>query len=58
MDGNAARKDAYSSRRVLQMGVGQKVYFLIDVFGTASIDQACTVAEQRVNYEAWAKSVK
>ena len=64
---NAARRDAYPSRMVLQMGQG--VYLLkpgvqakrenlVDLFGFAPIDQVCSVAEQRENYEIWIKSLK
>ena len=66
---NAARKDAYPSRMALEMGGGRKIYILrhgvqarredlVDVFGAASIDQVCTVAEQRASYESWIRSLK
>jgi len=66
---NAARKDAYPSRMALEMGGGRKIYILrhgmqarredlIDIFGAASIDQVCTVAEQRASYESWTRSLK
>lgn len=66
---NAARRDAYPSRMTLEMGGGRKLYILrhgvqarredlVDVFGAASIDQVCTVAEQRAGYESWLRSLK
>lgn len=66
---NAARKDAYPSRMVLEMGGGRKIYLLtagmptrredlVDVLGAASIDQVTTVADQQVGYENWLRSLK
>jgi hypothetical protein len=66
---NAARKDAYPSRMALEMGGGRKIYLLspgiqtrredlVDVLGVASIDQVCTVEEQRIGYENWLRSLK
>jgi hypothetical protein len=66
---NAARKDAYPSRMVLEMGGGRKVYLLkagmqarqedlVDVFGEASVEKVCTVEEQRANYKIWVRSLK
>jgi hypothetical protein len=66
---NAARKDAYPSRMTLEMGGGRKIYLLnsgvqttredlVDVLGAASVDQVCTVAEQRIGYEDWLRSLK
>ncbi|MEC5408442.1 hypothetical protein VOM14_23100 [Paraburkholderia sp. MPAMCS5] len=65
---NGARKDAYPSQMALQMGGGRKVYLLhsgksakrqdlVDIFGSATIDQVCSVAEQRAAYEAWVQSL-
>lgn len=65
---NAARKDAYPSRMLLEMGGGRKSYLLrqgkpaskedlIDVFDPATYDQVGTVAEQRQGYEAWLRSL-
>lgn len=66
---NAARKDAYPSRMMLQMGGGRKIYILsyglqasdedlVDVLGMATIDQVGTVEEQRIGYENWLRSLK
>ena len=66
---NAARRDAYPSRTALEMGGGRKIYLLkfgmqakredlVDIFDAASVDQVCTVAEQRANYEIWIRSLK
>jgi hypothetical protein len=65
---NGARKDAYPSQMALQMGGGRKIYLLhsgksakredlVDIFGSASIEQVCSVAEQRAAYEAWVQSL-
>jgi hypothetical protein len=64
----AARKDAYPSRMLLEMGGGRKSYLLhrgkqatkadlIDVFEPASYEQVGTVAEQRQGYEEWLRSL-
>lgn len=66
---NAARKDAYPSRAVRQMGGGFKVYVLrtgqqaspadlVDALGPASFDQIATVAEQRAAFEKWLRSLR
>lgn len=66
---NAARKDAYPSRMAREMGGGRKIYLLthgvqarredlVDIFGAASLDQVCTVAEQHARYEDWIRSLK
>ncbi len=66
---NAACKHAYPSRMMLEMGGGRKIYILrngvqarrddlVDVFGAATVDQVCTVAEQRADYESWIRSLK
>ncbi|WP_322027875.1 hypothetical protein [Burkholderia sp. BCC1977] len=66
---NGARKDAYPSRMMLQMGLGKKIYLLreseqarredlVDIFGGAAIDQVCSVDEQRSAYESWLRSLK
>jgi hypothetical protein len=65
---NAARKDAYPSRMLLEMGGGRKSYVLhqgkqatkmdlIDVFEPATYEQVGTVAEQRRGYEEWLRSL-
>ncbi|WP_247424803.1 hypothetical protein [Ralstonia pseudosolanacearum] len=64
---NGARRDAYPSQMILEMG-GRKIYLLhagrqtsredlVDIFGAATIEQVCTVAEQRVSYDAWIRSL-
>jgi hypothetical protein len=64
----AARKDAYPSRMLLEMGGGRKSYLLhqgkqaakgdlIDVFEPASYEQVGTVAEQCQGYEEWLRSL-
>ncbi len=64
---NGARRDAYPSQMALQMG-GRKIYLLptgrqtsredlVDIFGAATIEQVCTVAEQRDSYEAWIRNL-
>src|ERR1700704_624925 len=61
---SAARKDAYPSRMLREMGGGRKVYLLrpgeqarkedlVDVFEPAAFEQVCTVANQRLGYEGW-----
>lgn len=66
---NAARKDAYPSRMLLEMGGGRKSYLLhqgkpaskedlIDLFEPATHEQVGTVAEQRRGYEEWLRSLK
>lgn len=65
---NAARRDAYPSRMTLEMGGGRRIYLLrggvqtsredlVDVLGAATIDQVCTLAEQRTSYENWLRSL-
>jgi hypothetical protein len=65
---NAARKDAYPSRMLLEMGGGRKTYLLrrgeraakedlVDVFEPATYEQVSTVAEQRQAYEDWLGSL-
>ncbi|NWB32096.1 hypothetical protein [Pseudomonas gingeri] len=66
---NGARKDAYPSRMALQMGGGRKIYLLhsgkqakredlVDIFDAATIEQVCSVDEQRTAYESWVRSLK
>jgi hypothetical protein len=66
---NVARKDAYPSKMMLEMGGGRKIYILrrgvqamkedlVDVFGAVSIDRVCTVAEQQACYESWVRSLR
>jgi hypothetical protein len=43
---------------LLKPGVQAKRENLVDLFGFAPIDQVCSVAEQRENYEIWIKSLK
>jgi hypothetical protein len=65
---NAARKDAYPSRMLREMGGGRKSYLLrqgqqaskrdlIDVFEPAAYEQVGTVEEQRQEYEKWLRSL-
>lgn len=65
---NGARKDAYPSRMSRQMGGGRKLYLfknglqarredLVDIFESTEYEQVGTVAEQRVAYEAWLRSL-
>ncbi|MEF2251062.1 hypothetical protein [Ralstonia solanacearum] len=65
---NGARRDAYPSQMILEMGGGRKIYLLhagrqtsredlVDIFGAATIEQVCTVAEQRASYDAWIRSL-
>lgn len=65
---NAARKDAYPSRMLLEMGGGRKVYLLhqgkqalkediVDVLGSVTREQVGTVQEQRAEYEKWLRSL-
>ncbi|MDB0544623.1 hypothetical protein LBW62_25630 [Ralstonia solanacearum] len=66
---NGARRDAYPSQMILEMGGGRKIYLLhagrqtsredlVDIFGAATIEQVCTVAEQRASYDAWIGNLK
>ncbi|MCK4164951.1 hypothetical protein ACI2U6_11250 [Ralstonia nicotianae] len=66
---NGARRDAYPSQMILEMGGGRKIYLLqpgrqtsrqdlVDIFGAATIEQVCTVAEQRASYDAWIRSLR
>ncbi|MDR1229015.1 MAG: hypothetical protein LBK55_08385 [Azoarcus sp.] len=66
---NAARRDAYPSRMARNMGGGKVVYLLkygiqaerkdlVDAFGPTSVDQVCSVEEQRINFENWIRSLK
>lgn len=66
---NAARRDAYPSRMVREMGGGRKIYLLtpglqtrrddlVDVFGAASFDQVGTLEEQLAFHENWIRSLK
>lgn len=65
---NAARKDAYPSKMMREMGGGRKIYLLtlrtqarredlVDIFGPATPDQVGTVAEQHAFYESWIRSL-
>jgi hypothetical protein len=65
---NAARKDAYPSRMLLEMAGGRRSYLLhkgkqttkndlINVFEPATYEQVGTVAEQRIAYEEWLRSL-
>ena len=65
---NGARKNAYPSRMSRQVGGGRKLYLfkngiqarredLVDIFEPAEYEQVGTVAEQRVAYEAWLRSL-
>lgn len=65
---NGARTDAYPSRMSRQMGEGGKLYVfksgmqaqredLVTIFGPAEFQQVGTVAEQRVAYDAWLRSL-
>jgi hypothetical protein len=65
---NAARIDAYPSAMSLEMGGGRKLYVLtpgiptnreglVDALGAAPINAIGTVAEQRLNYENWLRSL-
>lgn len=66
---SGARKDAYPSRMILEMGGGRKVYLLrhgkpaakddlVDVFDAAEYLQVGTVEEQRLGYEEWLRSLR
>jgi hypothetical protein len=65
---NGARLNAYPSGMSLQMSRGRKVYLLemgrqsrrdslIDIFGAAELAEVATVAEQRLFFEQWLKSL-
>ncbi|QTD46038.1 hypothetical protein [Ottowia testudinis] len=65
---NGARKDAYPSRMSRQAGGGRKLYLfkngiparredLVDLFESTEYERVGTVAEQRVAYEAWLRSL-
>lgn len=65
---NGARTDAYPSRMSRQMGQGGKLYLfrngmpaqredLVNIFEPTEFQQVGTVAEQRVAYEAWLRSL-
>lgn len=65
---NAARKDAYPSRMLREMGGGRKSYLLhqgkqaaksdlIDIFEPADYEQVGTVEEQQQGYEKWLRSL-
>ena len=65
---SGARKDAYPSRMMLEMGGGKKVYLLhhgrpaakddlMDIFDPAVYLQVGTVEEQRLGYEEWLRSL-
>ena len=65
---NGARTDAYPSRMSRQMGEGGKLYLfrvgmpaqrkdLVNIFEPTEFEQVGTVAEQRVAYDAWLRSL-